>query len=303
MPILKRIKLLFFFVIIFVGLFGLMNKDQVILAISKQEGWKQLIFNQTPVPIAGESAVLIDVETGAVVFSKNEDKRMYPASTTKLLTALVVLDKSSVDEVIKVGDEVLFHTEGEARAGLFEGQVMTVKEMIGAMLLPSGNDAARSLAVYIAKKDSGNVAMGLQEGMNYFANLMNEKAMALGAHDSQFTNAHGLHNEEHYSTAYDLAIIARQANQMEVINRIVHKESFSTKTHSYMNRNKLLDPGSDYFYQDATGMKTGFTSQAGYCLVSSAERDGRQLIAVVLNAGKETVWGDSISLLNYGFEH
>ena len=137
----------------------------------------------------------------------------------------------------------------------------------------------RSLAVYIAKRDSGNVAMGLQEAMNYFANLMNEKAMALGALDSHFTNAHGLHNQEHYSTAHDLAIIAIEANQIEVIKNIVHKKSFSTKTHTYTNRNKLLNPGSEYFYEYATGMKTGFTESSRilpsfFC----RKREGRNLL-------------------------
>ncbi|MBS4205711.1 D-alanyl-D-alanine carboxypeptidase family protein [Lederbergia citrea] len=291
----KKRKLILFFVALIAGLFGIMNKDQIKMAVIKS------VDHPTAVGISGEAALVMDAETGKVILSKNEKAKMYPASTTKLLTALVVLDESSPEEQLKVGNEVSYSQEGEARAGLFEGQILTVGDALGAMLLPSGNDAARSLAIYIARKNSGNPSMGVEEGIAYFSDLMNAKAKEIGATHSHFSNPHGLHNENHYSTAEDLALIAMEASKHETIKSIVGSEYFTTKTNTYENRNKLVNHNSEYYYQAATGMKTGFTDQAGYCLVTSAERDGHELIAVVLNSGKESIWSDSITALDYGF--
>lgn len=292
----KKVRVSLFFIILLIGLFGFLNKDQIKLAVT------QNIFNLAPVNISAGAAVLLDEKTGEILFSKNENERIYPASTTKLLTALVVLEKSSTEEKVKIGDEVFLNTEGEARVGLFEGQVQTVEELLAAMLLRSGNDAARSLAVYIAEKEMGGIDLQPEAALAEFANMMNEKALEIGAVNSHFTNPHGLHDPEHYSTANDLAVIATIANQNDEIQNLVSKRTYSTKTHVYTNRNKLLDQGSEFYYEYAKGMKTGFTDQAGYCLVSSAEEGGRQVIAVVLNAGKDTVWSDSISLIKYGLE-
>lgn len=277
-----------FLIIILLTIITFYKKDQIIMA-----------FTHSPVYISGEAAVLMDENTGKIIFSKNENEKLYPASTTKLLTALVVLDRSTPNEKVKIGKEVYLQTEGEARAGLFEGQVQTVEELIAAMLLQSGNDAARSLAVYMANQDK---KMNELEAIQYFADLMNKKAKEIGAIHSNFVNPHGLHEEKHFSTAYDIALIAKEANRNKVISKLVSKQFFSTRTHTYQNRNQLLNPNSHYFYQDATGLKTGFTDQAGYCLVSSAKRGNQKLIAVVLHSGKESRWTDSISLLNYGFQ-
>ncbi|WP_062106170.1 D-alanyl-D-alanine carboxypeptidase family protein [Bacillus niameyensis] len=255
-----------------------------------------------PVLIEGEAAIVVDETTGEIIFAKNEHQKFYPASTTKLLTALVVLDRSSPHEKVTVGEEVYLQTEGESRAGLFEGQVQSVEAFLGAMLLQSGNDAARSLAVYIAEKESNRELSSL-EAINFFAKLMNEKALEIGATESYFVNPHGLHDPKHYSSAVDLMIIAKVAKENEVISNIVNQASYSTKTHTYTNRNQLLNPNSPYYYENATGLKTGFTDEAGYCLVSTAEKQGQSLIAVVLHSGKEAVWEDSINLLNYGFQN
>ncbi|MBS4198073.1 D-alanyl-D-alanine carboxypeptidase [Bacillus sp. FJAT-49732] len=274
-------------IIILLAVITYHKKDQIIMA-----------FTHSPVHISGEAAVLMDENTGKIIFSKNKNEKLYPASTTKLLTALVVLDRSAPNEKVKIGKEVYLQTEGEARAGLFEGQVQTVEGLLAAMLLQSGNDAARSLAVYTANQDK---KMSEFEAIQYFADLMNKKAMEIGAIHSHFVNPHGLHDENHFSTAYDMALIAKEAKRNNVINRLVSQQIYSTKTHTYKNRNQLLNPNSDYYYEDATGLKTGFTDQAGYCLVSSAKRGNRKLISVVLHSGKESMWTDSISLLDYGF--
>lgn len=277
------------FIVLIIAIFGALNIEQI-----------KTVFDSSPVKLYGDAAVLIDENTEEVIFAKNEHKRLYPASTTKLLTALVVLDKTSIEEKVTVGEEVFLSTENEARAGLFEGQVQSIEELLAAMLLQSGNDAARTLAVYTAQKENGRPVSTL-EGIQYFAQLMNEKAREIGANKSHFVNPHGLHDLNHYSTAWDLALIAKAARSNKEIEKIVSQEAFFTQTHTYTNRNQLLNHDSEYFYADATGLKTGFTDQAGYCLVSSAERSGHGLIAVVMNSGKETRWSDSISLLDYGF--
>ncbi|MBS4220575.1 D-alanyl-D-alanine carboxypeptidase [Bacillus sp. FJAT-49711] len=277
-----------FVIIIVLTIISYYKKDEIIMA-----------FTQSPIHISGEAAVLMDENTGKVIFSKHENEKLFPASTTKLLTALVVLDKSEPEEKVKIGEEVYLETKGEARAGLFEGQIQTVEELLAAMLLQSGNDAARSLAVYTANQDK---QMSELEALSYFADLMNKKAKEIGAIYSHFVNPHGLHDADHFSTAYDIALIAKEAKQNELINKLVSQSVFSTNTHTYQNRNQLLNPNSHYYYEAATGLKTGFTDQAGYCLVSSAKRGKRELIAVVLHSGKESMWTDSISLLDYGFE-
>ncbi|MEK3889765.1 D-alanyl-D-alanine carboxypeptidase family protein [Bacillus sp. FSL K6-3431] len=282
----KRVLIVF---ILLIGIFGVLNKEKIKLA-----------FDFSPVKINGDAAVLMDEKTGKVIYSKNQHSKLYPASTTKLLTALVVLEHTSIDEKVTIGREVFLNTEEEASAGLFEGQVQSVEELLAAMLLQSGNDAARSLAIFTAQKNNGK-QLSLEEALKYFARLMNDKARDIGASESHFINPHGLHDSNHYSTAWDLAMIAKEAKQNNVIESIVNQQSYSTQTHTYANRNKLLNSDSEYFYEAATGLKTGFTDQAGYCLVSSAEQNGQELIAVVLHSGKETMWSDSISLLDYGF--
>lgn len=258
-------------------------------------------FSNSSLNIEGNAAILIDAESGEVLFAKNEQQKIYPASTTKLLTALVVLEHSEPDESVIVGEEVHFRTEGEARAGLFEGQVLTVEQLLSAMLLQSGNDAARTLATHIAEKVNDQ-KLATAIALDTFAQLMNQKAKEIGAHNSQFVNPHGLHDEGHYSTAEDIVKIALAAKGHDMIEKIVSLPSYTTDTHTYTNRNQLLNPHSDYYYEYATGLKTGFTSQAGYCLASSAEKDGTKVIAVVVQSGKEAIWSDSLALLEYGLE-
>lgn len=283
-------RTVFLSIIVAILVFGFYHTDELKLA-----------FDSSSVKIEGEAAVVIDENTGKVLYKKNEHKQLYPASTTKLLTALVVLENVSVDELVTVGKEVYFKEEDEASVGLFEGQVQSVEELLAGMLLQSGNDAARSLAIFTAQKVSGQ-ALPVEEAQKYFAQMMNAKAYEIGATDSNFVNPHGLHDPNHYSTAWDLALIAKAAKRNEIINRVVKQRSYSSQTHIYTNRNKLLNNDSEYYYEAATGLKTGFTDQAGYCLISSAEKEGKKLISVVLHSGEETVWTDSITLLDDGFK-
>ncbi|WP_201318478.1 D-alanyl-D-alanine carboxypeptidase family protein [Paenibacillus sp. EPM92] len=266
--------------------------------------------------IQGEAAVLVNGETGELLFSKRASERMYPASTTKVMTALIALERLKPEDRITVGDEVSLRTPGESSAGLTAGQKLTLRDLIAAMMLPSGNDAARTVAVHVARKSCG-AKLKTREAMNCFAKLMNERAKQLGADDSHFVNPHGLHDPDHYSTAHDLAIIAVKAMEQPEFRRIVaepeHRVAGSAGTGStvsssgspapqrYTNRNLLVQPSGGYYFQGANGVKTGFTDEAGYCLVASAQRGGTQLISVVLRSTQSEVWTDSTALLTYGF--
>lgn len=259
-------------------------------------------FSMDPLWIDGEAAIVLDEKTGETLFAKNENEKLYPASLTKLLTALVVLEKAELDEKVTVGDEVYLQTDDEVRVGLFEGQVLTVEDLLGAMLMQSGNDAARTLAIFTAHKEKGSDYSALKS-IQYFAQLMNVKAIELGASHSHFVNPHGLHDPNHYSTAKDLAKIALAVKKEKPLTELLAQTAYSNNTHTYQNRNLLLHTNSPYYYKKATGLKTGFTDQAGYCLVSSAEEKDQSLITVVLQSGKERVWEDAIALLDFGFKN
>lgn len=251
--------------------------------------------------LEGEGMILLDEKTGEVLFSSQDTKRLYPASTTKILTALITLEKGNPDDLITVGKEVHLRTSDESSAGLKQGQKLQLRDLTSAMLLPSGNDAARTAARYIARIDSGQT-MSPEESEVYFAKLMNQRAKEIGAKASHFVNPHGLHDSNHYSTAKDMALIAREAMKNPEFRTLVAEsrhQSTDSKT-AFINRNKLISSG-DYYFQGADGIKTGYTDEAGYCLVASASRDNRSLISVVLHSTAEGVWKDSSKLLNYGF--
>lgn len=252
--------------------------------------------------INGEAGVLIDEESGKVLYSKNGNERLYPASTTKILTALIALKFGNGNDEVRVGDEIDIKEPEESSAGMRKGQILPLKVLLRAMLLPSGNDAARTIAVYIAKKESGNPNMSSEKALTYFADLMNKQAEKIGAKHSHFVNPHGLHDSNHYSTAKDLAIIAREARKSPEFRKIVSEEMYKDSSHTFYNRNELVNRSNQNYYNGADGIKTGFTDEAGYCLVSSASRNGKNLIAVVLHSSKDMVWSDSKNLLDYGFQ-
>lgn len=263
---------------------------------------KEISVSSSEQLINGEAGVLMDENSGEILYAKNANERLFPASTTKILTALIALNKGNINDTVHIGDEVTLREPDESSAGLKPGQSLSLKVLLRAMLLPSGNDAARSVAVYVAKKESNNPQMSSKEALDYFAQLMNQEANRLGAKHSHFVNPHGLHNPNHYSTAKDLALIAREARKNSEFREIVSEEMYKDANHTYYNRNELVNRGSQNYYQGANGIKTGFTDQAGYCLVSSASRNGKNLIAVVLHSTNSDVWSDSTAMLEYGFE-
>jgi len=268
-----------------------------------------------PIPdLDAQGAILLEQNSGKILYAKNENQRFYPASTTKILTALIVLENCELDEIVTVGEEIKLIQKDGSSADLEVGEKLTVKDLLNGLMLPSGNDAANVLAVYVARKLTQDATMEVAEALQYFAALMNERAEKAGATDSHFTNPHGLHDENHYTTPVDLAKIALAAMANPTFREIVRTEEYQAdvgvsadnlntgKLKVWENTNKLLDKDSKYYLKEATGIKTGFTTPAGYCLVSSASANGLDLIGVVLNTTAPGRWNDSIKLLKFGLE-
>ena len=234
--------------------------------------------------ISARSALLYEPETKTVIFSKNADERLPMASTTKIMTALVSIERENLDKEIKI-DERAVGVEGSS-AYLKAGEIFSLKELLYALMLQSANDAAEAIAYAIA----GSV--------DAFAELMNQKASSLGLADTNFTNPHGLDDADHYTTAHDLAIIAASALEYPEFYEITSTKTKRVERNGisrlFVNHNKLLSR-----YEGCIGIKTGFTKKSGRCLVSAAEREGIRLICVTLDAPSD--WNDHKMLLNYGF--
>ena len=238
------------------------------------------------ISVSAASCVLINAETGTVLYEKDAHQQRAIASTTKIMTALVTIEAGDLDKSFTV-DPMAIRVEGTSM-GLQEGDIVTRRVLLYGMLLPSGNDAANAAAVSV----SGT--------MDKFAERMNAYAKAIGMTESNFVNPSGLDAEGHYSTAYDMALLAKTALQNETFREICCQANaqLSFGNPPYLrwlhNSNKLL-----WNYDGCIGVKTGFTDNARRCLVSAAERDGITLICVTLNAPDD--WQDHTKLLNYGF--
>lgn len=239
-------------------------------------------------PLAALGATVIDGATGAPIYAKNPDTPLFPASSTKILTALLVIEEGHLDAEVTVE---LSDTKVEPSAlDLKPGEKYPRRELLYGLLLKSANDVAQALA----RDNAGS--------LDLFAEKMNRRARELGAVSSHFKNPHGLHHPQHFTTAHDLALLARAAMDQPLFRQIVgtqtHPWSGSPTFPELTNHNKLL-----HLYSGCTGIKTGYTIPAGQVLASSALRGGREVIAVVLHTDKPGIWEDSKKLLDYGFEH
>ena len=230
--------------------------------------------------ISAEKAAVMDAATGRMLYEKNAHQRSLIASTTKIMTALVVCQHCNVLDRVKIPAEAV-GIEGSSMY-LQEGEVLTVQELLYGLMLRSGNDAAAALAIYCG---------GTIEG---FAELMNDKARELGLKDTHFVNPHGLDAPDHYSTAHDLAVLAAYAMEDPIFARTVGAKTVTVGQRVLTNHNKLL-----WQMEGAEGVKTGYTRAAGRILVSSASRDGRRLVCVTINAPDD--WNDHRQLLDQGF--
>lgn len=240
-----------------------------------------VLFLSLPVgAISAQKAILVDASTGRVLYEKNADSRSLIASTTKIMTALVVCEHCNVLDRMVIPKEAV-GIEGSSMY-LQQGEVLSVQELLYGLMLRSGNDAAVALAIYCG---------GTVEG---FAAMMNDKARQLGLEGTHFENPHGLDNPNHYSTARDLAMLTAYAMKNPVFYQTVSSKSVRVGNRTMQNHNKLL-----WQLEGADGVKTGYTKAAGRILVSSATRDSRRLICVTINDGND--WADHKSLLEQGF--
>lgn len=246
-----------------------------------------------------ETAVLMDAQSGDVLFDKNADQKMYPASITKLMTILLALENGKLTDEITFSHDAVYSIEpGSAHIAITEGETLTVEQVLRAIILRSANEASNGIAEYV----DGSVEK--------FAKHMTERAKELGCKNTSFQNANGLHEEDHYTTAYDMALIAKELLTHEEYRSMMSETYYEipptnlqTETRYLHGQHQMLNSNSLYYYEDAIGGKTGFTSEALNTLVTYAERDGMELIAVVMKCNGAEHYLDTAALFDYGFSH
>lgn len=254
-----------------------------------------------------KAALLMDMNTGNVLYSHNENKKMYPASTTKILTAILALEKGNLSDTVVATKEAIDPiTLDHSQLGILVGEEMTLEQLLYALLVNSSNDAANVIAVHIGGS--------LEE----FADMMNEKAKEMGATNTHFVNAHGYHDDDHYTTAADLAIFARYAMENETFREIVATKTYTLpptnkeeEERKISTTNHLISKyrNTNLFYQYANGIKTGNTEEAGNCLVASATKGNINLLSVVLGCENENSsdqaysFTDTTALFDHVFEN
>lgn len=265
--------------------------------------------------IYSESAILMELSTGKILYKKNAHKKMYPASTTKILTCLLAIENCDLNETAVASEEAISRlTEGYTKANIVAGEEFTIKQLLLLTMLQSANEAANIIAEHI----SGNI--------EEFAKLMNKRAKELGCIGSNFVNPNGMHDENHYSTAYDLALIEKKCMEYKEYREIVltpkcdipdteiwnnfkiEQKRENEPYREFYNTNKMLKEGNKYYYQYCTGGKAGFTTPAKNCFVSTSNKDGFELIAVILHGeltddDQSARYVDTINLFNYGYDN
>lgn len=244
---------------------------------------------------------LLNVSTNTVLYEKESKQRIAPASTTKMLTALTALDYCDEDEEIKIGREIDLIAQDASRAWLTVGSRLNLRQLLVALLLPSGNDAAYSLAVYTGRKICEDETLSIDRALKAFMTAMNKKAADIGAFDSNFVSPDGYDTEGQYTTAYDLACIAKACMESEILKGIVgcYRISdvwLSGQEVTYYNTNELINPESPYYYEYAVGLKTGNSGAAGACLVSCAYINDELYICVVMGSTEQGRWLNSLTL-------
>jgi D-alanyl-D-alanine carboxypeptidase len=241
-------------------------------------------IGQAAPDVSASQAILMDAGSGEVLFEKEAYEERPIASITKIMTALLAIESGMLEEKATVSRDAIY-TEGSS-IYLEQGEKIKVKDLVYGLMLRSGNDAAVAIAEHVG---------GSVEGFVY---LMNERALWLGMNHTSFRNPHGLDDEEHYSSAYDMALLTKEALTNDVFREVSGSVSYLSENRSYSWHNKhRLVTG---YYSNATGGKTGYTKRTGRTLVTTAEKDGHSLIAVTLNGPND--WNDHISLFEWGFE-
>ena len=269
--------------------------------------------------------ILIEMESGRVISEYQAHRRMFPAATTRILTAILAYEHIGLDEIIIAGSEIDFLPQGSARNWHQSGEAITGANLLRGMLIGAGNDTANIVAMEVARRTSGNENISFANAQATFTHLMTQRARELGALDSNFINPHGYHHDSHFTTAYDMAQISRHALGIPALAQILAQPTFFgpmwgdgeapagavQNNRRWDSPNELLLESSKYFYPYAIGLRTGMTNQAGESLAAAAVRDGITLISVTFNSplipGYEegeyvpTRWQDNINLFEYGF--
>ncbi len=257
--------------------------------------------------IKAKSAILFDAVTGKVLYYKDPVVPVFPASTAKLLTALVALDWCMEEEEVTVGDELDLVASDSTVARLRKGHVLTIRNLLEGMLVPSGNDAAYVIAAYMGRKSLKDENASLKDAIPEFIRLMNDKAKSLGTINSNFKTPDGYDAIGQYTTAYDMGLIGLAAADNEIIAEICNKNSarnvFADGSDvTWSNTNSLIARTSGRYYSYCSGLKTGTSTMAGRCLISVAKKDGREVVSVVMNSDAAGRWEDSTALLKFGLK-
>lgn len=258
------------------------------------EGWPQAPGTY------GEAAIVMEVESGAILYAKNIDDHHFPASITKLLTALVALENGQfTDPVVFSHDSLAFLEPGDAYIGMKEGNQITLEQALYATLLASANEGAYGVAESVGKNKGYDYA--------WFIEQMNKRCKELGGENSNFVNPHGLHDENHYTCARDMALISRELFKHPEFFNIVQTLQYTipasetTEEHVFQQKHKMLKEGNPNYYEFAIGGKTGYTSEAMSTLVTMADNGNMQLVCVVLKTHGVNVYPDTRNLLEYAF--
>jgi len=259
------------------------------------------VVNAEVPEITATSGAVIDCIDGKILYSKNIDEKLYPASLTKVLTAILVVENCNMQDEVTINASAINNVQsGYLTAGIKEGEILTVEQLLNLLLISSYNDVANALAEHVA---------GTTEE---FVQMMNKKAVEIGCTNSNFTNCNGAHNVEHYSTAYDLALIGKYAIQYDEIKNIVCKIYYELGTTNkydkddrlYQTTNEMLLSGSSNYYRYAKGLKTGFTTPSGYCLMSYSIKNDIPLISVVLKSTtSNSRYEDTRKILEYAYDN
>lgn len=278
-----------------------LTPDEALEAHRAMEIQTNQIPNWPAGPVVGaESAILIEAETGTILYAKNIHQQEYPASTTKILTSLIVTEQCAMDEMVTFSHDAVFDTPWESsHIAMDVGQALTVEQCLNAILIRSANEVSYAVAEHISGTSDWSV----------FAETMNRRAQELGCLNSHFVNPNGLPDENHYTTAYDLAMIGRAffANEMlckiSLTRRLDIPASDTLPNRKLELNNMAIIPGGQYAYEYLLGCKTGYTASARSCLVSCAEKNGMRLICVVMRDESPYQYLDTISLFEYGFHN
>ena len=247
--------------------------------------------------VSSQSAIVMDVDSGAVLYAKNIDEKLYPASTTKILTCLLAVENAKMDEMVEFSHDAVFGVPRDgSNMGIDVGEILPMEDCLYGILVGSANEVAAAVGEHVG----GDTETFLQ--------MMNDRAKELGCKNTNFMNANGLHDDNHYTTAYDLALIARAFFSNDYLANIantprVHFEPTATQPDDFYlnNKNKLVSKEIKYEYY--LGGKTGYTKEANQTLVSCAEKDGMRLVCVVMKEETPDQFNDTVTLFNYGFSN